>query len=146
MTSNFIFFSGKLPNVMLLLPTPWIGRTRTRPLILYGPTKNSRGPLTFNKYLPARPFWKPLKKPKRTIMLKAKNVITHCAILHRKQIMIKLKTYEIFSKWQFDNPTKSTSLNANSIFTGLSSPCLIEILGMCNGSTGIKLMPLWPAK
>lgn len=44
-----------------------------------------------------------------------------------------------------DNPIKSTSVNFNSTLTGLSAPCLIEIFGICKGSIGIKLMPLWPA-
>lgn len=49
-----------LRNVMLLLPSPCIGSTRTRPEILYGPTKYNAGPFTFRLYFPAGLAWKPL--------------------------------------------------------------------------------------
>lgn len=45
---------------------------------------------------------------------------------------------------QLDNPIKSTSLNFNSIFTGLMAPCLIPIFGMWSGSIGIILIPGCP--
>lgn len=59
--------------------------------------------------------------------------------------MIKCKTHVILAKRWSVNPIKSTSLNFNSMLTGLSAPCLISIFGMCNGSMGSKLMPLCPS-
>lgn len=116
---------------MLLWPTPWIGSTSTRPEILYGPTRYKTGPLTFNTYFPAGSFVKPLKEEKR--------------VLNNNSCLEIAVTHSILVKRCDVNPVKSTSVNFNSTFTGLSAPCLIKMLGICNGSIGIKLMPLWPS-
>lgn len=120
----------KLPSVILLWPTPWIGKTRTRPEILYGPIKYKAGPFTLKTYFPAGSFWKPLK-------IKS---------INKSDVIEQYRStpYSILVKRNSVNPIKSTSVNFNSTFTGLSAPCLIRMLGMCNGSIFIKLMPLCP--
>lgn len=51
----------KLPKVMLLCPAPVIGKIRTRPEIVYGPTKVNDFPLKTSSYFPSGFSWNPLK-------------------------------------------------------------------------------------
>lgn len=92
------------------------------------------GPFRLSTYFPAGFDWKPLK-------MFAKNTFVE----NERSNRIGLLLYLILVKWNSDNPIKLTSLNFNSILTGLSAPCLIDILGMWSGSIGIKLMPLCPS-
>lgn len=59
--------------------------------------------------------------------------------------MVPCVTYLILVNLKSDNPVKSTLVNFSSMLTGLSAPCLIDILGMWSGSMGIKLIPLCPS-
>lgn len=130
-----------LPKVILLLPSPWIGNTRTRPEILYGPTKYKAGPFTLIEYFPTGSFWKPLKMA--NTMLNYENC---CLSEPLKESKVWMQTNVSLVNSAFDSPIKSTSLNFNSIFTGDSAPCLIPMLGMWRGSIGIKFIPLCPSK
>lgn len=68
------------------------------------------------------------------------------SVMCDKSVSIKsMFVYLILVNLNSDNPFRSTSVNFNSILTGLSAPCLIDILGMWSGSIGIKLIPLWPS-
>lgn len=123
---------------MLLRPTPWIGKTRTRPLILYGPTKLSGAPLQANKYFPSGFTWKPLF----WIIDVYVTAMFQFSIWNKQSRNV---SYSTLKNWCCDNPIKSESVNFNSILTGLLAPCLILMLGICSGSIGIKLMPLCPS-
>lgn len=122
-----------LLKVVLLIPSPWIGSTRTRPEILYGPIKYRIGPFRLSTYFPSGFAWKPLKIWKFNFIL-----------LLSYDCNDSLRFYLILVNLKLDNPVKSTSVNFNSILTGLSAPCLIDILGTWSGSMGIRLIPWCP--
>lgn len=57
-----IFRTTCLLIEMLLSPTPWIGKMRMFPLILYFPTSLSVGPFSRISYLPSIFSWNPLQR------------------------------------------------------------------------------------
>lgn len=73
-----------LPNVMLQIPSPWIGRIRTRPTVLYWPPNSTLGVLKRMSSLspwglrlnPVALYTRALDKPVNVMFLKLRTMLT----------------------------------------------------------------------